>query len=87
MFQDSFFPSYSKCFLFGLEFDLCIMQMLIITSIGRLCLIEKNDVKSVMALGVLIAYIVDALFVHVRRYFGKRNLAVHALIDEKFLID
>lgn len=87
MYFDSFLPSFTNAFLYGLEFDFCMMQVLIIASMDRLCSLEKNNVMSRLVLGVLIAKLVDDFLTLVRTVFGAKNLAVHTLIDERFLID
>lgn len=87
MYFDSFLPSFTNAFLYGLEFDFCIMQVLVIASMDRLCGLEPNNVRSRLVLGVLIAHTVDGLLTLIRTVWGARNLAVHTLIDERFLID
>jgi hypothetical protein len=49
--------------------------------------VPGNSIKSGFVLGVLIAYIIDYMFVYMRSYKGNRNIALHTLIDDqKFLI-
>ena len=87
MYFDSFIPSFTNAFLYGLEFDFFIMQVLIIASMDRLSNLEDNNVINRIVLGVLIADLIDGFLVFIRQVFGARNLAVHTLIDERFLID
>ena len=44
----------------------------------------RIDVK--LLIGVLVAYILDSLLVIIRESAGKRNIARHTLVDDKFLI-
>lgn len=53
----------------------------------RASFVPGNSIKSGFVLGVLIAYIIDYMFVYMRSYKGNRNIALHTLIDDqKFLI-
>lgn len=87
MYFDSFIPSFTNALLYGLEFDFFIMQVLVIASMDRLSSLEDNDVMNRIVLGVLIAHLIDGFLVLIRQVFGGRNLAIHTLIDERFLID
>jgi hypothetical protein len=85
MFQDSWLPSFSKTLLYGLDFDFMMLEVLVIA------LMDKanngvNNIKSGLALGVLIAYVVEYSLIWLREYKGRRNIAQHTLSDEKFLI-
>jgi hypothetical protein len=53
----------------------------------RASFVPGNGIRSGFVLGVLIAYIIDYMFVYMRSYKGNRNIALHTLIDDqKFLI-
>lgn len=47
---------------------------------------EENAIESGLALGVLIAYLFDSILIWLRKYKGRRELAVHTLCDERFLV-
>lgn len=75
-------PTFSKTFLFGVEFDFLILECLIIACMDRASFIPGNGIKSGFVLGVLIAYIIDYMFIYMRSYKGNRNIALHTLIDD-----
>ncbi len=77
--------SYSNYFLCGLDFDFLMLDVLVVTFIDLVGFQDMN-LKSRLMLGILIAYIIDSLLIFLRKYFGRRNLARHALADERFLI-
>lgn len=77
--------SYSNYFLCGLDFDFLMLDVLIVTFIDIVASGDMN-LRSRLMLGILIAYIIDSLLIFLRKYFGRRNLARHALADERFLI-
>lgn len=79
-------PGFVNAFLYGLEFDFLMLEVLIVASMDR-CNYLENDIKSGLAFGVLIAYIADYFLVSLRNYFGRKNLAQHTLCDERFLIN
>lgn len=85
MFADKGLPSFAKVFLYGLDFDFLIMEVLILACMDRANYLP-NDIKSGLAFGVLISYLVDYCLIHLRSYKGRKNLAMHTLSDEKFLI-
>lgn len=87
MYFDSFIPSFTNAFLYGLEFDFCMVQVLVIASLYRMSGLEPNNVMSKLVLGVLIAHLIDGLLVLIRKIYGARNLCVHTLVDERFLVD
>lgn len=66
MYFDSFIPSFTNAFLYGLEFDFFIMQVLIIACLDRLSSLEENHIVSRIVLGVLIAHLIDGFLVLIR---------------------
>ncbi len=77
--------SFSNYFLCGLDFDFLMLDVLIVTFIDIVSSSDMN-LRSRLMLGILIAYILDSLLFFLRKYFGRRNIARHALADERFLI-
>jgi hypothetical protein len=85
LYPDTFLPSFANAFLYGLDFDFMMLEVLIIACMDRANYAE-NDIESGLALGVLLAYIVDSFLIWLRKYQGRRELAVHTLCDERFLV-
>ena len=85
MFRDKMQPSYSQSLLQGLEFDFVMFECLVIACMDRAKYLP-NNIKSGLALGVLIAYIMDYALIWLRSYRGRKNLAMHTLSDERFMI-
>ncbi|MEY4334709.1 MAG: hypothetical protein RLZZ196_3459 [Bacteroidota bacterium] len=75
-------PTFSKTFLFGVEFDFLILECLVIACMDRASFVPGNGIQSGFVLGVLIAYIIDYMFIYMRSYKGNRNIALHTLIDD-----
>ena len=64
-----------------------MLECLVIACMDRASFVAGNGIRSGFVLGVLIAYIIDYIFVYMRSYKGNRNIALHTLIDDqKFLI-
>ena len=85
MFQDTYVPSFSNTLLYGLDFDFLMLFSLIIACADRANYLP-NDIQSGLVFGALLSYITDGLLTWFRSYKGKKNLAVHTLSDEKFMI-
>jgi hypothetical protein len=85
MYPDKYVPTYQKTFLFGLDFDFMILECLVIASMDR-CNYLPNGIQSGLAFGVLMAFIFDYMLIGLRVNIGKRNLALHTLSDERFMI-
>ena len=85
MYKDGFFPTYAINFLYGLEWDFMKMEVLIIASMDLISTYDKN-ITSGLALGVLIAYLMDCFMIKWRGFYGRKNLSVQTVTDEKFLI-
>lgn len=77
--------SFSNFLLCGLDFDFLMLDALMITFID---IVAASDLtlRHRLMLGVLLAFIVDSILIHMRKYFGRRNIASHTLADERFLI-
>lgn len=69
----------------GLDFDFLQLDILVITFIDLVCRSDSN-LECRLVLGVLIAYILDRSLIWLRSYYGKRNVAVNTLTDERFLV-
>lgn len=85
LYPDKFLPSFANTFLYGLDFDFMMLEVLIIALMDRANYLD-NQIESGLALGVLIAYIVDNFLIWLRLHKGRRELAVHTLCDERFLV-
>ena len=66
LYFDSFIPSFTQAFLYGLEFDFFIMHVLVIASLDRMSNLEPNSVINRVVLGVLIAHLIDGFLVLIR---------------------
>lgn len=62
MYIDSYWPSFANSFLYGLEFDFLMLEALIIASMDRAMTLKNNQLKSGIALGAMLAYIVSTGF-------------------------
>jgi len=65
LYPDKFLPSFSNAFLYGLDFDFMMLEVLIIALMDRANYAE-NDIESGLALGVLIAYLLDYYLIWLR---------------------
>ncbi len=70
--------SFIRTTIQGIEWELFYFFMLVFFAM------ERATHNTYAAL--FIAYIVDAIFLNVRAYFIKRNLARKTLIDDRFMI-
>lgn len=93
LYTDSFIPSFSNSLLYGLEMDFLMLNCLVIAAMDRAKYLlnpdgtRNNDIVSGLALGILIAYLLDSFLIGLRSYYGKRNIARHVLVsDDKFMI-
>ena len=84
LYKDRWF-SFSSFILCGLDFDFLMLDALMITFIDIVAASDLN-LRHRLMLGVLLAYIVDSILIHMRKYFGRRNIASHTLADERFLV-
>lgn len=84
MYRDGWL-SFSNLFLQGIDFDFLMLYVCILSFCEQVAR-KDQSVQSKLVLGVLVTYIVDNLLVHMRRYFGKRNIAKQTLTDEALLI-
>lgn len=84
---DSHLPSFPKIFLYGLDFDFLMLQVLIITAMDRAKFIGSNGIQSGFVLGALLAFIIENGMIWLRSFLGRRKLASSILADDsKFLI-
>lgn len=65
LYPDKFLPSFANAFLYGLDFDFMMLEVLIIALMDRANYAE-NQIESGLALGVLVAYIVDSFLIWLR---------------------
>jgi hypothetical protein len=82
MFVDkSFFPSFIRTLLVGVEWDLVMLECLVIAAMDRATYL-KNNIVSGLVLGVLIAYLIDNSFIMIRNYRGRGQIALRTLVNE-----
>ena len=95
MYKDAWLPTFSKSFLYGLDFDFMMLEVIVICCMDLAHIAIPNleaGPNSVskpingMAFGVLIAYLFDYVLISIRLYKGRKNLATHTLSDERFLV-
>ena len=95
MYKDKWMPTFARSFLYGLDFDFMMLEVLVIAcmdlahiAIPDLEAGPNSVAKPVngLAFGVLIAYLFDYVLIFMRLYKGKKNLATHTLSDERFLV-
>jgi hypothetical protein len=84
MFKDKWM-NFQSFLLSGLDFDFLMLDILVICSMD-LAGLEDMNLRSRLMLGILIAYLIDSFLIFLRYHYGRRNLAKHALADERFLI-
>jgi len=95
MYADTWMPSFAQSFLFGMDFDFMMLEVLVIACLDMsLVAMEVPEAgpnavaKPVngLVVGVLVSYLVDTMLIKVREYKGRKNLATHTLTDERFLV-
>ena len=88
MFEDTWFPSFANAFLYGLDFDFLMMEVLVIAAMEKVSRVDHFDrnVFSPVTLGVLVAYLIDSFMIWLRKRQGQKNLSRNTVTDEKFLI-
>jgi asparagine N-glycosylation enzyme membrane subunit Stt3 len=87
--DDSHFPSFAKTLLAGLEWDMLMMECLVIAAMDRARYVTSppNSIMSGIALGTLMAFIIDNIMIGIRSGRGKAQIAIRTLVDDrKFLI-
>ena len=83
LFKDKWY-SYCTFFMQGLEWDFVMLDCCILSFCVQVSLYDTSlDIK--LLLGTLVAYILDEGLYFIRNYRGRRNLARHTLVDDKFL--
>lgn len=83
LYKDKWY-SFSRFFAMGLEWDFVMLDSCILAFCIQVSLYDTNlDIK--LLLGTLVAYILDEALLFIRNYKGRRNIATHTLVDEKFL--
>jgi len=84
MYKDKW-ASFGNTFLMGMDFDFLMLDVCVLSFIEQTARFNTG-VESKIMLGVLVTYILDSILVYMRKYFGRRNLAKHTMVDEAFLI-
>lgn len=84
MYKDKW-SSFSNNFMMGMDWDFLMLDCITMAFIETLF---RNSVgiESRIFVGVLVAYLLDTSLVKLRKYFGRRNMSKHTLVDEAFLI-
>jgi len=72
MFEDTYFPSFSNAFLYGMDWDFLMMEVLIIAGIEKWFRVDfyNREVFSPFTVGVLIAYLIDCFYIKARKKWG-----------------
>ena len=69
----------------GLDWDFVMLDCCILAFCIQVSLYDADlDIK--LLLGTLVAHILDESLFFIRNYRGRRNLARHTLVDDKFLL-
>lgn len=83
LFKDKWF-SFSNFFLMGMDWDFVMLDSCILSFVIQVSLYDYElDIK--LLLGILVAYITDQGLFFIRNWRGRRNIARHTLVDDKFL--
>ena len=89
MYEDKVNPTFSDSLLYGLDWDFMMIEVLVIACMDR-CqsnyIDGNNAIMGGIAFGVLIAFLFDNILIIMRSRMGKKNIALHTLSSEKFLI-
>lgn len=83
LFKDKWF-SFSNFFLMGMEWDFVMLDCCIMSFIIQVTVYD-TELNIRLLLGIIIAYILDQGLFMVRNFKGRRNIARHTLVDDKFL--
>lgn len=84
-YKDPWF-SFGSFFLLGMDWDFVMLDSCIMAFIMQVTVYEKSDNLNIkLLLGVLVAYLLDQGLFFIRSFNGRRNLARHTLVDDKFL--
>ncbi len=68
----------------GMDWDFVMLDSCILSFVIQVSLYDVElDIK--LLLGLLVAYITDQGLFFIRNWRGRRNLARHTLVDDKFL--
>ncbi len=83
LFKDKWY-SFSNFFMMGMDWDFVMLESCILSFVIQVSLYDTElDIKCL--LGLLVAYITDQGLFFIRSWRGRRNLARHTLVDDKFL--
>ena len=83
LYRDEWY-SYSNFFLMGMDWDFVMLDSCIVSFIIQISVYDTQLYVRLL-LGVLVAYTLDSGLFIVRSWKGRRNLARHTLVDDKFL--
>lgn len=83
LYKDKWF-SFGRFFAMGLDWDFVMLDACILSFCIQVSLYDASlDIK--LLLGTLVAYILGEGLRFVRDWKGRRNIARHTLVDDKFL--
>lgn len=72
--------------MMGMDWDFVMLDCCVTSFIIQVTVYEKSTNLNIkLLLGILVAYILDQGLFWVRNVRGRRNLARHTLVDDKFL--
>ena len=83
LFKDKWY-SFGNFFLMGMDWDFVMLDSCIMSFIIQVTVYDV-ELNIRLLLGIIIAYILDQGLFMVRDFRGRRNLARHTLVDDKFL--
>ena len=95
LFADTWMPTFAKSFLYGMDFDFMMLEVLVIACMDTTLVAvfdpaagPNTPTKPMngLVIGVLVAYLLDYVLIGIRLYKGRKNLATHTLSDERFLV-
>ena len=70
--------SFTDVLLYGIEFDLLLLYILVYTFI--------NFISPLEYLPIVVLFVFDRILVFIRIYFGERNISHKTLLDQKFML-
>ena len=83
LFKDKWY-SFGNFFLMGMDWDFVMLDSCIMSFIIQVTVYDI-ELNIRLLLGIIIAYILDQGLFMIREFKGRRNLARHTLVDDKFL--
>ena len=72
--------------MMGMDWDFVMLDACITNFIIQVTVYEPPSMLNIkLILGILVAYLLDQGLFYIRDFKGRRNLARHTLVDDKFL--